>query len=192
MVIPKQHSRREQMRAARRRDTQRSALWLVAGGAALLLLVGLALLNQPATVSGRARAGAKMPEFTLTNLQGQAVHLSDYAGQVVLVNAWATWCPPCRAEMPALYAFYQAHQAEGFELLAVNAGEDQATVKSFIAQEGFTFPVLLDPGTGVLNGLGIDAFPTSVLIGRDGLVKNIHIGYYAPETVQADVAPLLK
>jgi peroxiredoxin len=94
--------------------------------------------------------------------------------------------------MPALYAFYQTHQADGFEMLAVNAGEDQATVKNFITQEGFTFPVLLDPGTGVLNGLGIDAFPTSVLVGRDGLVKNIHIGYYAPEAVQADVTPLLK
>lgn len=193
MVISKSSSRREQRKAARARAARQSALGLSAAGLIVLALVGWALAApRPATVSGRAVNGRPMPAFTLTSLTGQPVSLSDYAGQVVLVNAWATWCPPCRAEMPDLHTFYQAHRAEGFALLAVNAGEDQAAVSPFIAEMGFTFPVLLDPGLGVLNGLGIDAFPTSIVIGRDGVVKTIHIGYYAPEAVAADVLPLLK
>ncbi|MBL8058214.1 MAG: TlpA family protein disulfide reductase [Anaerolineales bacterium] len=193
MIITKTTSRREQLRAARRRSSRRSALILMLAGLGLVAGAAWALSGPaPATVSGRAKLGSPMPSFALRDLSGRAVSLSELAGQVVLVNGWATWCPPCRAEMPALHAFYQAHQAEGFTLLAVNAGEEQAAVSQFIDELGFTFPVLLDPGVRVLNGLGIDAFPTSILVGRDGLVKQIHIGYYAAEDLAAEVLPLLR
>ncbi|OIO93637.1 MAG: hypothetical protein AUK03_07975, partial [Anaerolineae bacterium CG2_30_64_16] len=138
-----------------------------------------------------ARVGAALRNFTLTDLSGKQVQLSDYAGRPVLINAWATWCPPCRAEMPALHDFYQDHQAEGFTLLAVNAGEAPAQVQGFIQQAGFTFPVLLDPNITLLTDLGIRSFPTSILVGRDGKVKTIHVGMLTADQLQTEIAPLL-
>lgn len=163
---------------------------LVAG---LILIGGLLLvLDRSTTVpTGPARVGAALPDFTLTELSGKQVKLSDYAGHPVLINAWATWCPPCRAEMPALHDFYREHWADGFALLAVNAGETQAQVRSFIQQTGFTFPVLLDPNTALLTDLGIRSFPTSILVGRDGKVKTIHVGMLTADQLQTEIAPLL-
>ena len=142
--------------------------------------------------SAPVRVGAAMPDFTLNGVTGEAVHLADYKGQVVLVNAWATWCPPCKAEMPTLDDFYRSHHAQGFQLLAINSGDSQAEVASFIAQTQYTFPVLLDSGENVLNRLGVRGLPTSFVVGRDGLVKVIHIGEFLPQDLQAEVAPLLQ
>ncbi len=75
------------------------------------------------------------------------MRLSDYAGKVVLLNAWATWCPPCKAEMPDLNAYYHAHQDEGFVILAINAGDSASVAAAFADQIGLSFPVLLDPNT---------------------------------------------
>lgn len=168
---------------------------MIVGAVALL---GIALVaiwasggsGETQTIS-RAVIGTPLSDFALTDLNGTTHQVSALKGKVVLINAWATWCPPCRAEMPALHDFYIAHQAEGFALLAVNAGEDAGTAQAFIDQMGFTFPVLLDPGTNVLAGLGIDAFPTSVLVDRNGNVAKIHVGYYSEQDVAADILPLL-
>ena len=155
---------------------------LGAASAWLLLSIG----NAPPT-----RVGSPLPDFTLNSLAGHAVHLADFKGQVVVLNGWGTWCPPCRAEMPTLNAFYRLHQAQGFQLLAINAGEDRTAVASFIAQTGFTFPVLLDPGETVLSSLGTRGLPTSYIIGRDGVLKNIHVGELTARDLEIEVAPLL-
>lgn len=167
---------------------------LLGGGLLLasLLLVVAPRLSTGAPVDGPIRLGAPMPNLSLTDLSGEAVRLRSFAGSVVLVNGWATWCPPCRAEMPTLHDFYLAHQADGFVVLAVNSGEGRATVSDFISQTGFTFPVLLDPDDSLLAALRLDSLPTSILVGRDGVVKNIHIGMYTPEALEADVLPLLR
>lgn len=94
--------------------------------------------------------------------------------------------------MPALQDFYRAHQAEGLQLLAVNSAGGREAVANFISQMGFAFPVLLDPGEAVLNGLGTNGLPTSFVIGRDGRVKNIHVGMFTPDALEAEVAPLLR
>src|SRR5579859_1236893 len=137
------------------------------------------------------RVGQSLPDFTLTSLAGGAVRLADFKRQVLIVNGWATWCPPCRAEMPLLHEFYQAHQAQGFQVLAINSGEDRRTVASFIASTGYTFPVLLDPGEIVLSSLGLRGLPTSYIVGRDGVLKNIHVGEFTAQDLQTEVAPLL-
>jgi peroxiredoxin len=190
MVVTKAHTRRERTRARRQRQTMLQAGVLV-GLVALVVALAAGIAAGQGRVSGPARLGQAMPDFTLASLAGQPVKLSDYAGRPVLLNAWATWCPPCRAEMPALQAFYEAHRAEGLELLAVNAGEAESLVASFIGETGFTFPVLLDPAMQVLEGLGVRSYPTSILIGRDGQVKLIHTGLFTPQALEADVAPLL-
>lgn len=169
---------------------------LIGGGLILLVaaLVGFFWINQPASpASGEPlRAGVKMTEFSLQDIQGKIVRLSDYAGKTVLVNTWATWCPPCRAEMPALNAFYQQHQADGFVILAINAGETQTEAADFARQYSLKFPVLLDSDQRLMDRLNIHDFPTSVLIGKDGLVKTIHVGMLTPDMIQSEILPLIQ
>lgn len=137
------------------------------------------------------RVGAPLSSFSLTDIQGNKVKLSDYKGKVVLVNAWATWCPPCRAKMPDLNAYYQAHQTDGFMVLAVNAGDPLSSAAAFAQSNGLAFPVLLDPDLQLLDGFGIHSFPTSIVVGRDGRVKTIHVGMFTPQALETEVTPLL-
>lgn len=185
-------TRREQLRENRQRGARRNqVIWAIAGAAIIIIIAIAAIWSHNGDTVSRAQIGSPISNFTLRDLNGAAHPISELKGQVVLINAWATWCPPCRAEMPALHEFYVAYRNQGFTLLAVNAGESSSAAGSFIKEMGFTFPVLLDPGTNVLVGLGIDAFPTSVLVDRDGTIKNIHVGYYDPADVAADILPLL-
>ncbi len=130
-------------------------------------------------------------DFDLPTLTGKNVALSDYSGQVVLVNLWATWCPPCQAEMPAINAFYEAHKEEGFVVLAVNNQEDAITVNAFIKAKGFTFPVLLDTQARVLSLYQAHGLPTTFIIDRDGLIQHVQIGEITDRQLQTIVEPLL-
>ncbi len=140
---------------------------------------------------GPARIGARLANFTLTDLAGKQVQLSDYAGRPVLINTWATWCPPCQAEMPDLNTYYLAHRSQGFVILAINAGETNAQASAFARQLGLSFPVLLDPTEALMDALHIADFPTSILVGRDGLVKAIHVGRLTPAMLQNEITPYL-
>lgn len=155
--------------------------------ALLVFLIGQDGGNQVRPV----RVGQELSEFKLTDVNGETVHLSDYAGRVVLVNAWATWCPPCRAEMPALNAYYQEHAQDGFVILAVSAGDTPADAAAFAQAYHLAFPVLLDPQTELLNGLNVRSFPTSILVDREGIVRDIHIGLFTPDQLEATIGPLL-
>ncbi len=171
---------------------RRPPLGLAVIGVGLILLgIASAWLLLGVGSAPPTRVGRSLPDFALTSLAGNVVHLADFKGQVLVLNGWGTWCPPCRAEMPTLNAFYRAHQAQGFQLLAINAGEDRAAVASFIEQTGFTFPVLLDPGETVLSRLGTRGLPTSYIVGRDGKLRNIHIGEFTAQDLEAEVVPLL-
>jgi peroxiredoxin len=170
--------------------------WLPFGLIGLGALLLIALLVVAISKGGEQtvippQIGASLSNFTLTDLQGQKVQLSDYKGQVVLVNTWATWCPPCRAEMPDLNSYYQTHKNEGFVVLAINAGDPQSSAAEFAQNNHLAFPVLLDSNLQVLDGFGIHSFPTSIVVGRDGRVKTIHVGMYSPEALAADITPLL-
>ncbi|MBP7687106.1 MAG: TlpA family protein disulfide reductase [Thermoflexales bacterium] len=183
-------ARKQQQRAERRKAQVQSVA--VIGG--LIAIIGLVLalsFSAPTVSVGRAVIGKPISDFSLTDINGVTHKISDYKGRPVLINAWATWCPPCRAEMPDLHAFYLKHQAEGFEMLAINSGESQSVVASFIQQMGFTFPALVDQNKAVLNGLGIDGLPTSILVGRDGTVKYIHVGGLTPEMINTQLAALI-
>lgn len=184
--------RRDQRRAARRREKISHNLLVLGGGLLLIaLIVALSLPGKGTKISGPARTGQPMPNFSLTDLDGNPVQVNDFLGHPLLINAWATWCPPCRAEMPDLHAYYLQHQAEGFVMLAINAGETQSPVEEFIAQMGFTFPVLLDPGKSTLNQLGINSFPTSIIVNRDGVIDQIHTGMLTAAMLDEKVTPLL-
>jgi peroxiredoxin len=169
-------------------------LFVIAGVVLLVIGAGLLFVSRPGPASATVKppqVGSPMSDFTLSDLSGKQVRLSDFRGRPVLINAWATWCPPCRAEMPDLHRLYQEHQEEGFVVLAINSGEEAGQVRQFIQQSGFTFPVLLDSGNNLLDALGIRNLPTSILIDRDGTVRAMQVGMLTPAAIQANIVPLL-
>jgi peroxiredoxin len=170
------------------------AISLIAVGIGSLLLMG----QQSATGASQqtdtlvqASRGTAAPDFALFSPEGQEISLSDYEGQVILINWWATWCPPCKAEMPAINAFYESYQADGFVVLAVNSQEGASTVKDFIQENGFTFPVLLDSQGQVMDRYHVRALPTSFIIDRHGVIQHIQTGEITSQQLEAIVEPLL-
>ena len=117
------------------------------------------------------------PDFTLKNLQGSNIRLSEYRGQVVLLNFWASWCGPCRQEMPLLDRIHQRYQDAGFAVVSVNVEGDQVPARALAQETGVTFPVLIDTNQQVSELYGLEAMPSSILIDRDGVVRYIHHGY---------------
>lgn len=137
---------------------------------------GLGASGPTATPAPAAVVGAPAPDFTLKNLSGEDVTLSKLQGQVVLVNFWATWCAPCRAEMPAIQRRYDALKDQGFTVLAVDDDEAQRDVAAFAEAYELTFPILLDPGESVVGLYRVLAFPTTFIVDRQGTIQKLHIG----------------
>jgi peroxiredoxin len=163
------------------------------GAASILFLSSNSESLQQGDTSVRLPAAANYtaPELTLTDLRGESVSLADYLGQIVLVNNWATWCPPCKAEMPELLAYYEAHKDGGFVLIAIESGESQDEVAAFVEAYGLTFPVWLDPRGEALEAFENWNLPSSYLIDRDGTVRYSWTGPVNRQTLEEYVTPLL-
>ena len=152
----------------------------------LILLLGLAWIFVSADRSGTSTAGQipapqqgfLAPDFELKTPTGETVKLSGLRGQAVLVNLWATWCPPCRAEMQTIETVYNEYKDQGFVVLAVNMTyQDNALdVMPFVNQEGLTFPILLDETGDMANAYQLKSLPSSYFIGRDGIIHEVVIG----------------
>ncbi len=117
------------------------------------------------------------PAFSLTALSGQQSTLSQYKGQVIMVNFWATWCGPCQQEMPLLEQMYKKYKPAGFTLIGVNVDKEAPAVKELLARKPVSFPVLLDPANQVSKAYHVDEMPSSVIIDRKGEIRYIHRGY---------------
>mgnify|MGYP001553716186 CR=1 FL=1 len=142
-------------------------------------------------------AGAQASDFTLRDLDGRQVHLSDFGGKVVLLDFWATWCVPCAAELPQLEALYQKRQGEGLVVLGIDMDgpESVAQVVPFARRYNLTFPTLLDEDTRVINIYNPKRVaPMTVLIDRRGIIARVRNGYNAGDEklIADDVANLLK
>jgi peroxiredoxin len=122
------------------------------------------------------RTGFLAPDFTLTALDGSSVRLSDLRGQPVLINFWASWCGPCRAEMPHIQTAYETHADEGLVVLGVNQLESPPTVARFVAEYGVTFPIPLDSDGKASALYQAHALPTSFFIDAEGLIRDMFIG----------------
>ena len=143
----------------------------------LRLLIVLAA-GMAATASGTgAELSGPAPDFRLPARSGEQVALSDLKGQVVMLNFWATWCGPCRQEMPHLEALHQRYSDLGFTLLGVNVEEDSSGADTFLEETPVTFPILFDPESEVSNAYEVVAMPSTVLVDRAGNVRFIHHGY---------------
>lgn len=116
--------------------------------------------------------GALVPGNAMRDLQGRTWRLSDLRGKVVLLNFWASWCEPCRAEMPSLQALQQAH-SQNLVVLAINYREAAPTVEVFVQRQGWTLPVVTDPDGVLARRWGIGIFPSSVLIDAHGRVQAV-------------------
>jgi thiol-disulfide isomerase/thioredoxin len=133
------------------------------------------------------------PELTLTDIQGVTYSLADYHGQVVLVNLWATWCPPCKAEMPTLQAYHDKYQSEGFAVIAVNDGDPTPDVIKFVQDYRLTFPVWLDPTyTATEDAFKTMNLPSSFVIDREGTVRLSWVGEISNKMLEKYVTPIIK
>jgi peroxiredoxin len=170
------------------------AVILMAAAVGMLLWLGWQTADQQAASAGQGlvRLGQPAPDFSLPALSGETIRLDDLKGQVVLVTLWATWCPPCKAEMPTINAFYQAQQAAGFTTLMVNMQEDGTTVSDFIKANDFSFPVLLDGQGELMNLYGVRGLPATFILDRSGQVRYIQSGAITEAELEAAVTPLLQ
>jgi len=133
------------------------------------------------STSGKVPApqqGFLSPDFELKTLEGETVKLSSLRGQAVLVNLWATWCPPCRAEMPAIEKVYNEYKDQGLVVLAVNMTyqDSFSDIAPFLDKYGLTFPVLLDESSEVGTAYQLRSLPSSFFIDRAGIIKEVVIG----------------
>jgi peroxiredoxin len=164
----------------RRRVLQASA------GTALALVAGRAL---PAIAPAAAA-----PDFTLRSLGGPNMRLAEQRGRVVMINFWATWCGPCRQEMPHLSRLYDKYRGSGFVLMGVNVDDDVRNATAVATKLAVSFPVLLDTDKAVSRLYELSTMPSTVLVDRDGRVRHLHRGYLAgyEDTYDRQVRELLK
>jgi peroxiredoxin len=137
-----------------------------------LLCSWLMMLPAMAVVTGGAA-----PDFTLKSVSGGNLKLSEYRGEVVLINFWASWCGPCRQEMPALDELHNRYHSLGFTVLGVNVEEDSREAREILNDLQVSFPVLLDNSSMVSRLYDIVAMPSTVLVDRNGNIRYLHKGY---------------
>ena len=144
-----------------------------------------ALIAGTSNATGPAPAA---PDFSLPARDGGEVRLSELRGQVVMINFWATWCGPCRQEMPLLQQIHAKYEPLGFTMLGVNVEPDSVAAQNWLKGMPVTFPILFDRKSEVSSSFGVEAMPSTVLIDREGHVRHVHRGYKpGDEAIYADL-----
>ena len=151
--------------------------------------------NQPASTQDFSAVPTKVdyaaPDLDLVDLAGNPVSLSDYLGSVVLINLWATWCPPCKEEMPTLEAFYEKYKDQGFVLLALDQEETREVVEPFVKEFGLTFPVWLDIDYLAQREFKTMNLPSSYVVDRSGQVRLMWIGGISKKNLEKYVPDVI-
>ena len=159
------------------------------------LLIALVFVGFSATgLASSGMEGQPAPDFALKSATGENLRLSEYRGDVVMINFWATWCGPCRQEMPLLDELYTRYQRVGFNLLGVNIDDDALGAMKMVEELGVNFPVLFDSRKEVSKLYEVEAMPTTVLLDREGNVRHVHHGYKPgyEEKYLAEIRSLLR
>ncbi len=196
-MSPNKHAVRHKKQARQNNLMLLAAVVLILGGIGTLVwLSWKTAAPQPATNSygapALAQQGGTVTDFSIGSLAGGNLALSDFAGEVVIMNFWATWCPPCRAEMPGLNRFYETHRGKGLVLLAINVEEGVELVRPFIQNNNFTFPVLLDEQGRVAQQYSTRSYPTTFIIDREGVIQHVQTGIISEDELARVVLPLLQ
>jgi peroxiredoxin len=172
-----------------------TALYLFMGAGVLLLLAAAIaaafVIKSPAGVG--VKIGQQAPDFALMNLEGRAVNLSDYRGQVTLLDFWATWCSPCRAELPYLQTLQSQYRAQGFAVVAVSLDRDASMVAPLLRANRLTLSSLLDPRNEVGRRYRVSSIPRTFILDRRGIVRHDHTGWGKSrvEELESEIRTLL-
>jgi thiol-disulfide isomerase/thioredoxin len=161
------------------------------GGSGGAIALDQSLLPSDGSAGVAPEEGAIAPDFALTAADGRVYRLSDLRGHPVMINFWATWCGPCKSEMPAIDAVYHAHEADGLIVLAVNVRETWSQITPYVTKLGLAFPVLLDGNGSVSGRYRVHALPTTYLITRDGRVSGSREGAYTRAMLSGRIEQLL-
>ena len=163
-----------------RKITSWGRVYFVLAGILFLLAACEQGTSKPETkrfVPEGPRVGFRAPGFSIPTLNGNSLDLSNYRGKVIMINFWATWCGPCRVEMPSMEDLYSKYGGKNFEILAVNGGEDRNLVQPFIKNLNLTFPVLLDEQFEVHNKYQVTAIPSTFLVDKSGVITHRFFGF---------------
>lgn len=186
----------QQTRKRRLNRSQFIPLVLIGVGLITLGLVVIKLLTSGSLSSDYSVVPSMMnfpaPDISLNDLHGKKVNLSDYRQKIVMINNWATWCPPCKAEMPVLEKYFKAHSDQGFILIGIEAGDLEEDVASFVEEYGISFPILLDPNNKSLIAFHNDNLPSSYVIDHKGNVILAWTGPINRAMLEKYVTPLLE
>jgi peroxiredoxin len=139
----------------------------------------------------RVRPGEMAPDFSLRLLDGATVSLSELRGQVVLVNFWATWCPPCEDELPDLETVWEEYQQRGVILVGIASGDEEVAVKEMVSRFGLGYPVGLDTGERISMAYGITGVPETFVVNSEGLVSSVYVGPVTADRLRGDLEPML-
>jgi thiol-disulfide isomerase/thioredoxin len=178
--------------------SRRALPFLLFGLGLLLIVFAVYYISQevapqtPELTAVPAKVNYAAPKLSLSDLQGVTHSLADYRGQVVLVNLWATWCPPCKEEMPTLQAYYSQYVDKRFVIIAINDGDPAPDVEGFVQDYQLTFPVWLDPTyTATEKAFKTLNLPSSFVIDREGTVRLMWVGGVSRGTLDQFVTPLI-
>ena len=146
-----------------------------------------------AASAGALSVGSKAPEIDLADLSGKVVKVSDLKGKVVLVDFWASWCAPCREELPVLEALHKKYAAQGLVVVGVNGDSERANMDKFLRRTKLSFRVVHDAARGVAARYAPTKMPSSYVIDRNGLVRHVHAGFKAndAEALESEIKALL-
>ncbi len=174
-----------------------AGLGLILAGAAIWFLFSGTAAGDPTQAADfsaiPATVSLEAPAIALRDLEGLQHSLADYRGNVVLVNLWATWCPPCTAEMPNLQHFYELHRDAGFTVIAIEDGDPKASVDAFVSDHRLTFPVWLDPTYEATDrAFKTTNLPSSYVVDRAGRIRLMWFGAISEANLENYVGPLLK
>jgi peroxiredoxin len=192
--------KRQSLRASRKKAQATQNLVMLAIGAGLILIAVAVFLALPSAQAEVQQTGSSVipamvnfpvPEVQLTDLEGKAVALADYQGQVILYNAWATWCPPCKEEMPTLEAYFQKHKQAGFVIVAIEDGQPVSEVAAFAESYKLSFPVWPDLKYVATTAFKTNSLPTSFVIDRSGTVRLTWTGAITRAALEKYVTPLI-
>ncbi|MCL4302068.1 MAG: TlpA family protein disulfide reductase [Anaerolineae bacterium] len=165
-----------------------SGIWLLSSGTPLDELWG-ALKGETNPASSVPLVGQSAPDFELKNLAGETIRLSDFKGKPLLLNFWATWCGPCRAEFPDLQSVAVEHK---LVIIGINmtTNDTPSQVPAFVAEFGVTFPIVLDETSEVSRAYQVTGLPTSIFIDRDGIVREVRLGAINKAYIEAMLSKL--